>query len=301
MQEGPPVLRFAPSPNGYLHMGHAYSALLNHRLAQKLGGRFLLRIEDIDKGRARPEYERGIFEDLAWLGLDWPRPARRQSDHMDDYAAALARLDHMGLLYPCFASRREMAQAARERGMARNPDGAPLYPGLYRDYPREKARERIANGEPYALRLDMKKAVEMALAKSSDGISFIEWRPAGWAGRGEEERRITRADPMAWGDVIIARKDVKTSYALAVTVDDALQGVTHVVRGMDLFHATAIQRLLQILLDLPAPLYFHHRLVLDNEMRKLSKSRNHTSLRDLRRAGLRPCELLLQLPPLHIE
>ncbi|WP_400768690.1 tRNA glutamyl-Q(34) synthetase GluQRS [Methylosinus sporium] len=251
------VFRFAPSPNGYLHLGHAYSALLGFDLARREGGRFLLRIEDIDQGRARPEFEAAIYEDLAWLGLVWEEPVRRQSEHLDDYAAALAKLDALGLLYPCVCSRADIAGASRGRDL----DGAPLYPGTCRGKTLARAG---AN-----LRLDMAKAAALVGGE-------VSWR--------EHGKEIVAA-LQEWGDVVLARKDIGTSYHIAVAVDDALQGVTDVVRGRDLYEATRIHRLLQELLGLPAPAYRHHALVLDEDGRKLAKSRLSKPLRDLRAEG----------------
>jgi glutamyl-Q tRNA(Asp) synthetase len=278
----PPVFRFAPSPNGYLHLGHALSALLNADMARAAGGRLLLRIEDIDAARCRPEYEAAIFEDLAWLGLRWDEPVRRQSEHLDEYRAALARLDEMGLVYPAFESRAEISRliAAREAEgpWPRDPDGAPLYPGDAKHLSAAERARRIAAGEPYALRLDM----QAALARAGP-LTWIE------TGAGPDgETGTVPADPARWGDVVLARKDVPGSYHLAVVVDDAAQGVTDVVRGRDLFHATSVHRLLQALLGLPAPRYHHHRLLLDVDGRKLSKSTRATGLRELREQGLTP-------------
>ena len=272
-----PTFRFAPSPNGLLHLGHAYSALLNFEAAKAGGGRFLLRIEDIDPARCRPEFEAGINEDLAWLGLGWEMPVRRQSEHMADYAAALAWLDAMGLVYESFESRADIRRAVEARaGWPRDPDGAPRFPfGRDSMGARERAR-RHAAGEPYALRLDMAQAIAAAGA------------PLDWAEEGEGR---VRADPAAWGDVVIARKEAPTSYHLAVVVDDALQGVTHVVRGRDLYESTAVHRLLQALLGLPAPAYRHHRLILDAGGRKLSKSTRSTALRELRAGGASPADI----------
>ncbi len=287
----PPVFRFAPSPNGYLHLGHALSALLNADLARAAGGRLLLRVEDIDGTRCRPEYEAAIFEDLAWLGLTWEQPVRRQSDHFDDYRAALARLDAMGLIYPSFESRAEIAALVAEReaqdGKAwpRDPDGAPLYPGDAKSLsPAERAR-RIGAGEPYALRLD----VAAALARTGP----LTWCETGQGPAGETGVIAAgpSANPAIWGDVVLARKDSPASYHLAVTVDDAAQGVTDVVRGQDLFHATSVHRLLQALLGLPEPRYRHHRLILDADGRKLSKSTKATGLRELRAQGLTLAEI----------
>lgn len=278
----PPVFRFAPSPNGYLHLGHALSAILNYDLARAAGGRFLLRIEDIDTARSRPEFERAICEDLAWLGLVWETPVRRQSDHLADHAQALARLDAMGLLYASFESRSEIARIAAERApWPRDPDGAPLYPGMGKAVPPAERRRRIEAGEPYALRLDVEAAI-----RRTGPLTWIE------SGAGPEgETGEVAARPEAWGDVVLARKDMPTSYHLAVTVDDALQGVTHVVRGGDLFRSTGIHRLLQALLGLPAPAYRHHRLILDSDGRKLSKSTQATALRTLRAGGATPAHI----------
>ncbi len=282
----PPVYRFAPSPNGYLHLGHALSAILNFDMAHQSGGRFLLRIEDIDVTRCRPTYEAAIFEDLGWLGLDWEEPVRRQSRHLDAYAAALARLDGLGLLYPAFETRAEIDRlvAARERAAAwpRDPDGAPLYPGQAKALDAAERAARIAAGVPFVLRLDM--AAALRTLRSS-----LTWLETGAGPAGETGTLV--ADPAAWGDVVLARKDIRTSYHLAVVIDDALQGVTHVVRGQDLFRATALHRLLQYLLDLQPPIYRHHRLVRDAVGRKLSKSTAAVSLRELRQAGTTPAEV----------
>jgi glutamyl-Q tRNA(Asp) synthetase len=271
----PPVFRFAPSPNGYLHVGHALSALLNADRAKATGGRLLLRIEDIDETRCRPEYEAAIYEDLAWLGVAWEQPVRRQSEHYGDYRAALARLEALGLVYPSFESRAEIVRMVAEREpWPRDPDGAPLYPGAAKSLvPIERARRMAA--EPYALRLDM----AAALARSGP----LAWTETGAVPSGETG--AIAANPAAWGDVILARKETPTSYHLAVAVDDASQGVTDVVRGCDLFHATSVHRLLQALLGWPAPRYHHHRLILDAGGSKLSKSTAATGLRELRAQG----------------
>jgi glutamyl-Q tRNA(Asp) synthetase len=278
----PPVFRFAPSPNGYLHLGHALSALLNAERARAAGGQLLLRIEDIDATRCRPEYETAIYEDLAWLGICWERPVWRQSEHFDEYRAALARLDALGLLYPSFESRAEIARLSAQREQRRrDPDGAPLYHGDAQSIgPAERAR-RMQAGEPYALRLDMQAALARA--------GTLTWNETG-AGPADETGTIP-ANPAAWGDVILARKDTPTSYHLAVAVDDAAQGVTDVVRGCDLFHATSVHRLLQSLLGLPPPRYHHHRLILDADGRKLAKSTQATALRELRARGLKPGDI----------
>jgi glutamyl-Q tRNA(Asp) synthetase len=270
------VFRFAPSPNGYLHLGHAYSALLNFWLAKECGGRFLLRIEDIDRGRSRPDFEAAIYEDLAWLGLFWEAPVRRQSEHFDDYARALERLDALGVIYPCDCSRGDIARAVSERkNWPRDPDGAPLYPGTCRDKPRRPLRDIVGHG--VALRIDMDKATALAGAR----MEWIEYDACGQAAE-------TSAAPSDWGDVVLARKDTPTSYHIAVVVDDALQGVTDVVRGQDLRSSTSLHRLLQTLLELPAPAYRHHELILDPHGEKLAKSRESKNLRQMREAGVTP-------------
>jgi glutamyl-Q tRNA(Asp) synthetase len=280
----PPIFRFAPSPNGYLHLGHALSALLDFEMARAVGGRFLLRIEDIDATRCRPEYEAAIYEDLAWLGIAWEEPARRQSEHLGDYRAAIGKLSELGLIYPSFESRSEIAALVAEReghgAWPRDPDGAPIYPGTSRHLePAERAR-RMAR-EPYSLRLDMDAAAARA--------GSLHWDETG-SGPGGERGSIAAA-PQAWGDVVLARRETPTSYHLSVVIDDAAQGVTHVVRGQDLFWATSVHRLLQALLGLPMPSYHHHRLLLDNDGRKLAKSTQATGLRDLRANGLKPQDI----------
>jgi glutamyl-Q tRNA(Asp) synthetase len=282
MQTDPPVFRFAPSPNGYLHLGHALSALLNFEEARARGGRFLLRIEDIDATRCRPEFESAIYEDLAWLGITWEEPVRRQSEHMSEYGDALRRLEQGGLLYPAFESRAEIARLVAEREKVapwpRDPDGAPLYPGAAKLRSAAEQRMLIDSGAPYALRLDM------AAAQARSGP--LRWSEAGTGPDGETGTIAAR--PEQWGDVILARKETPTSYHLSVVVDDALQGVTHVVRGEDLFWSTSVHRLLQQLLDLPAPAYRHHRLVRDEAGEKLSKSTKATAIRELRAVGVTP-------------
>jgi len=281
----PPVFRFAPSPNGYLHLGHALSALINFDMARASGGRLLLRIEDIDRTRCRPEYEAAIFEDLAWLGIEWETPVRRQSEHFADYRAALQRLQHMRLTFPAFESRAELAHLVADRESharePRDPDGVPLYPGTARLMSEDERRERIAAGQPYAIRLDMDAAREWA--------GPLHWTETGSGPQGEHG--AIPAMPEAWGEVILGRKETPTSYHLSVAIDDALQGVTHVVRGQDLFWSTSVHRLLQSLLDLPAPVYHHHRLVLDDAGRKLSKSTRATGLRELRAQGVTPADV----------
>jgi glutamyl-Q tRNA(Asp) synthetase len=275
-----PVFRFAPSPNGYLHLGHAYSALLNYDMARACGGRLLLRIEDIDAGRCRPEYEAAIYEDLSWLGVEWEQPVRRQSEHFDAYRAALMKLDVRRLTFPAFETRSEIVRMVGDRESharwPRDPDGVPLYPGTARTMPADEREARLAHREPYAIRLDMAKAIEWT--------GPLRWTETG-AGPAGETGEIYAA-PEDWGDVILGRKDVPTSYHLAVVVDDAHQGVTNVVRGQDLFFSTAVHRQLQELLGLPAPVFHHHRLIADDEGKKLSKSTRSTGLRELRGQGM---------------
>jgi len=279
------VFRFAPSPNGYLHLGHALSALLNFDMARAAGGRLLLRIEDIDRTRCRPEYEAAIVEDLAWLGVRWEEPVRRQSEHFDEYRKALRELEARRLTFPSFESRSDLTRMVSDRESharwPRDPDGAPLYPGTARVMAEGEREARLAQGEPYVIRLDMISAMEWA--------GRLRWSETG-TGPGGETGEVV-ADPAAWGDVILGRKDTPTSYHLSVAVDDALQGVTHVLRGQDLFWSTSVHRLLQELLGLAAPVYHHHRLMLDADGRKLAKSTQSTGLRELRAQGLTPKDI----------
>lgn len=264
------VTRFAPSPTGYLHVGHAYSALLAWRRARLAGGRFLLRLEDIDPVRCRPEFAAAIMEDLAWLGLDWDGPVRVQSQHLSDYAAVLDSLRARGLIYPCFCSRADIQRqviAAAPHG----PDGGPVYPGTCRSLT-EAEREARAD-QPHALRLDMDRAL-------IPGLAFEE-----------AEEGIIAADPARFGDVVLARKDTPTSYHLCVTHDDALQGVTLVTRGEDLKQATHLHRLLQALMGWPTPVYAHHQLLTDATGRRLAKRDRAVTLRALRAAGVQADEL----------
>jgi glutamyl-Q tRNA(Asp) synthetase len=286
-----PVFRFAPSPNGELHLGHAYSALLNQHLAQRFGGRLLLRIEDIDVTRTREVFVAQILEDLEWIGFGYERPVRRQSAHMEDYRAAADRLRALGLLYPCFASRTEIAAAVAERGpdWPRDPDGQPLYPGLHRGMLEAEIAQRRAAGEPAAWRIDMQLALRHADELRHRPLTATRFELDG----NEQEVPV---DPALWGDAVIVRKETPTSYHLAVVVDDALQGITHVVRGKDLEAATSLHRLLQALLGLPAPVYHHHRL-LTVDGRKLSKSLRDRSLRALRDEGLSPAEVRSLIGP----
>ena len=270
-----PVTRFAPSPTGRLHIGHAHSALFCAAAARTPGGRFLLRIEDIDRGRCRPEFEAAILKDLGWLGLKWEIPVRRQSAHMADYSHALAALDGQGLLYPCFCTRKDLrAEAANATLAPHGPDG-PLYPGICRALPQSAREERIASGAPHALRLDMGAA-----AARVGVLRFAD-----------RERGEVDVDPARCGDVVLARKDVATSYHLAVTLDDAAQGVTLVTRGEDLLHATHIHRILQALLDLPEPEYWHHRLLRDSDGRRYAKRDRAQTIQALRQSGMTPSEV----------
>ena len=267
----PEVTRFAPSPTGWLHLGHAYAALFAQE--QAAGGRFLVRLEDIDGTRARPEYEAAIFEDLAWLGLEWERPVRRQSDHFADYRAALGKLEALGVLYPCFCTRREIQEEIARAGNApQGPDG-PLYPGTCRNRDAGERVQRMAAGESYALRLDVAKAAGLVEGE-------LEWTDRG--------RGVFQVRPAVFGDVVLARKDTPASYHLAVVVDDALQGITLVTRGEDLLEATHLHRLLQALLGLPVPEWQHHRLITDERGKRLAKRDDARSLRSLRAGGWTP-------------
>ncbi|WP_421856965.1 tRNA glutamyl-Q(34) synthetase GluQRS [Oricola sp.] len=275
----PPVFRFAPSPNGALHLGHAYSAILNFEMARETGGTLLLRMEDIDTARCTPELEREIVEDLRWLGIEWSGPIRRQSEQFAVYRAALEVMEDEGLVYRSYLSRSEIRQIVEEheaRGLPwpRDPDGAPVYPG--------QRHEADGDDAPYALRLDMRQALERIGA------------PLSWNEEGADEtgaQGTVEADPLAWGDVVLARRDTPTSYNLSVVLDDDRQGVTHVVRGRDLFHATSVHVVLQELLGLTRPTYVHHDLVLGDDGRKLSKSNRDTSLAALRAAGATPGDI----------
>jgi glutamyl-Q tRNA(Asp) synthetase len=266
------VTRFAPSPTGYLHIGHAYAALI----AASAGERFILRIEDIDQGRARSQFVDAIFEDLAWLGLHWGMPVRVQSEHFTEYREGLSRLRQAGLLYPCFCTRKDIAEEIARadeapHGPLLGPDG-PLYPGTCRGLSEDERESRIASGASYALRLNMQKA----LAYTTMPLLF------------RDHGREHIATPEIFGDVVLARKELPASYHLAVTMDDATQGVTLVTRGQDLFPATHVQRLLQELLGLPTPDYAHHRLIVDAEGKKFSKRDGAVTLRELREHGAMP-------------
>jgi glutamyl-Q tRNA(Asp) synthetase len=282
------VTRFAPSPTGFLHLGHAYAAFRAHEAARAGGGRFILRIEDIDTTRCRPEFERAIFEDLRWLGITWEEPVRRQSEHFADYAAALARLEAAGLVYPCFCTRKEIAAEIARAGIAPSASESMegVYPGTCRSLSEDARARRMADGGVYALRLDLAKARE----RHAGVLQFVEH---GSGPNGETGTQTAR--PELSGDIVLARKELPTSYHLAVVVDDALQGVTLVTRGQDLFAATSIQRLLQLLLGFPVPDYAHHPLVLDAEGRKVSKRDRGVTLAGLREAGETPYGLRARL------
>lgn len=279
MTDNRPVFRFAPSPNGALHLGHAYSAILNFEMARESGGRFLLRMEDIDTERCSPALERGIVDDLEWLGISWDGEIRRQSEHFAEYRAALDSLEAEGLVYRAYLSRSEIRRRVEahenETGAwPRDPDGAPVYPG--------GSHETGDNDAPYVLRLDARRVAERVRP------------PQAWDEEGsgpDGETGVIEAAPERWGDVILARRDTPASYNLSVVVDDALQGVTHVVRGRDLFHATSVHVVLQELLGLSRPHYFHHDLVVTEDGRKLSKSNRDTSLKALREAGATPRDI----------
>jgi glutamyl-Q tRNA(Asp) synthetase len=266
-----PILRFAPSPNGHLHLGHAYSALFTDFWAQRLGGAFLLRLEDIDISRCRPEFAEAILDDLCWLGLEWPEPVMVQSERFPVYAQQAERLADRGLLYPCFCSRSDTLAHA----IGADPDGAPLYGGTCRDLPSTEVAERLERGDPVQYRLRAAEAIALTgpLSLTVAGPTPLD-RP-----------QIRYARPELWGDVVIQRKDTPTSYHLSVVVDDAAQAVTHVTRGRDMEAATDIHVLLQMLLGLPQPIYTFHKLILGEDGKKLAKSKGSPTLRSLREAG----------------
>jgi glutamyl-Q tRNA(Asp) synthetase len=268
--------RFAPSPTGLLHLGHAYAALVGWRRARAAGGRFLLRIEDIDATRCRPEFTQAILEDLGWLGLDWDGAVRVQSEHLPEYRAVLAALAGRGLVYPCFCTRAAIQREVERAASApHGPDGAPLYPGTCRRLSADERAARLSAGEAHALRLDMVRA----LASVPGGLAFEE-----------EGEGVVACDPAQFGDAVLARKDAPASYHLCVTHDDVAQGVTLVTRGVDLWPATHLQRLLQSLLGWPVPRYAHHTLLTDAAGRRLAKRDRAATLRDLRAAGVSPAE-----------
>lgn len=292
------AFRFAPSPNGELHLGHALSAMIGHDWARRIDGRFLVRIEDIDIARSRDEHLSSILDDLAWLGLRWEKPELHQSQHFASYQSAAKKLEALGLVYPCFATRGEIAAAvgasvAAGEAEQRDPDGAPIYPGLHRGLTSSDIATRRTAGKLAAFRLDMTKALAVAQKRlAGRPLTFREVAPDG-------TERIIKADPARWGDAVLIRKDIPASYHLSVVVDDARQGITHVTRGADLFAATDLHRLLQVLLDLPEPLYHHHRLLRDPDGRKLAKSTGAPRLKDLREQGVTPADIRrkLGLPP----
>ena len=276
--------RFAPSPTGRLHRGHAFSALTAWGAAKEAGGRFVLRIEDIDPTRCRPECEVGIHEDLTWLGLDWETPVRRQSDHLADYAAAVEALNGRGLLYRCFRTRKEILDAI---GDAPHGPAEAARPG---PHPADEEARLLAEGRPFAWRLSLDRAKEALGGAAWDALSFVE------EGSGPDgETGVIKARPETAGDVVLARKDAGTAYHLAVTHDDALQGISHVIRGQDLFEATHIQRLIQALMDWPAPVYRHHRLLAGPDGRRYAKRDRSVTLAELREGGLTPETLRAEL------
>lgn len=272
--------RFAPSPTGLLHLGHAYSALFAFECARRNRGRFLLRIEDIDFTRCRSDAEDGILEDLAWLGIEWETPVRRQSEHLADYVAAAEQLRNRGLLYPCFCTRKDILREIEAAGGAPHGLEAALYPGLCRNLSEEERQSRMAKGEAFAMRLDLSRA----LAEVGNDLTWID-----------QQRGLQQAQPELLGDVVLVRKDIGCSYHLAVVIDDALQGVTKITRGEDLFEATHIQRVLQKLLGLPTADYEHHRLICDDEGRRLAKRDEAETIRSLRQRGVSPRELRVRL------
>ncbi|NQV44495.1 MAG: tRNA glutamyl-Q(34) synthetase GluQRS [Rhodospirillales bacterium] len=281
------VTRFAPSPTGYLHLGHAYSALFAARFTTGHGERFLVRIEDIDPERCRPEFEQAIMDDLAWLGLTWEVPVRRQSEHMADYAAALDVLDGLGLLYPCFCTRADIRREIEAAGYAPHdapsgPDG-PIYPGTCREINPSERHDRLSSGEAYALRLDMTKAIGQAIEQAGT----LTWC--------DHERGEQITTPEIFGDVVLARKDTPTSYHLAVTVDDHLQGITLVTRGEDLFSASHIHRLLQALLGYETPDYHHHALLSGDDGKRFAKRDKAATLHDLRQSGVAAIDIIRKL------
>lgn len=278
------ISRFAPSPTGYLHIGHAFSALSAWAAAKQAGGRFLLRIEDIDRGRCRPEFVDAIYQDLCWLGLRWEEPARIQSEHYADYQRALDQLEEMGLLYRCYHSRKELKEALSAPHLTpmQGPDGPVITDTDLLMDDTERARREEA-GEAYALRLRMGRALELIHARGEE----LVWQ--------DQLHGTQRATPEIFGDVVLARKDNPTSYHLSVVVDDALQGVSLITRGEDLFQATHVHRLLQALLELPVPTYNHHRLLLDEQGKRLAKRDKAETLQALRADGVTGAELIERL------
>ena len=270
------VTRFAPSPTGHLHLGHAYSAIFAQKHAKNANDQFLLRIEDIDITRCRKEFEQGIFADLKWLRLDWLEPVRKQSEHLDDYLLALAKLDEENLIYPCFCTRAKITEEIERAGIAPSGYGEAVYPGICKKLTAAEIEELIEKGQVPALRLDM------AAAFRRTGI--IEWK--------DHEKGKVRSDPRVHGDIVLARKDIKTSYHLSATIDDHLQGITLVTRGEDLAGVTDIHRLLQEILNLNEPEYLHHKILKDKRGKKLSKRSSSTSIQSLRGAGYTQTEII---------
>ncbi|USG61035.1 tRNA glutamyl-Q(34) synthetase GluQRS [Sneathiella marina] len=272
------ITRFAPSPTGHLHLGHVYSASLAMQAARDTGGLFLLRMEDIDAGRCRPEFELGIYEDLSWLGFKWEEPVRRQSEHMEDYEALISRLNDRDLIYPCFCTRKEIkAEIVRSNAAPHGPEGL-VYPGICRGLSDRERQRNFALGKPYALRLNMVKAT------ADIDLATLRFQ--------EQDKGYIQCNPLPFGDIVLARKETPTSYHLSVTFDDAIQGVNHIVRGQDLFPSTHIHRLLQALLGLPTPSYFHHGLISDGKGRRLSKRDKDATIKSLREYGYQPEEVL---------
>ena len=284
-----PVFRFAPSPNGPLHLGHALSALTGYQMARAYGGRFLVRIEDIDLVRTRQSHINAIFSDLAWLGITWETPVLRQSTRFSAYRQAAEKLHDMGLLYRCYANRSDINAALADHLNPRDPDGAPLFSRAQRARIRSIDEQRQSRFEPFALRLDMERAI--AATQTRLGAETLTYREIGSDGTIETRA----AHPARWGDAIIVRKDTPASYHLAVVVDDAAQHITHVTRGNDLLAATDIHRLLQVLLGLPEPVYHHHALILSRDGRKLAKSAGDQGLSEFRAAGLASDDVKSQL------
>ncbi|RLQ88601.1 tRNA glutamyl-Q(34) synthetase GluQRS [Notoacmeibacter ruber] len=283
-----PIFRFAPSPNGALHLGHARSAILNNQAARVAGGRLLLRMEDIDRTRCSPELEQAILDDLVWLGIDFEEGIRRQSDHFASYKERLEQLSNLGLVYPSFTTRGELRRLVADVEAAggdwpRDPDGTPHPPLSEKTRTTAERHKLIETGHPYAWRLDMKAALQRL------GWKEVSWRESATP---LEKPQTARFDARLWGDVVLARKDIPTSYHLAVVLDDAQQGVSHIIRGRDLYPATAIHRVLQALLALPEPIYHHHALVLDEDGRKLSKSIGSAALSAQRLGGYEPQETI---------
>ena len=274
--------RFAPSPNGKLHLGHAFSAIVSERVAKKFNGKFLIRIEDIDIGRSSAKYEQSIFEDLNWLGLKYDKKIRKQSEHFSLYEVYLKKLRDLDLIYPCWASRTEIKKFINKKDIELNhwpidPDGQYIYPGIYKGISPAKRSGLMLSGKDFSWRLDMEKAINFAEEKIKSEIFFSEI--------GLEPIGLRRIEPHLFGDIIIARKDIPTSYHLSVTVDDSDQNITIITRGLDIYPSTSIHRLLQIILDLPEPKWFHHNLIRNNEGVKLSKSTESTSLESYRKKG----------------